>query len=224
MALLRTTTSPYEPIFSRFSGAIPQAYLRTLAYRESSFNPTAVHPASNATGLFQITQIALKGFNQARGSRLSLAHLKDPTLNTQVAAHHLSTVLQAYRRVRALAPDWTSRRWLELLTLGWNAGHNAIIGVASKMEKAGFPPERINVDTVSQVARSTGQGKYIADPGRVAWSKSVAGMFLGGGAVPARPQAVLASMLPSTAGGSLAIIGAVVVAGTAIAFGTKGQS
>ena len=140
MAFLRTTSSPFEPVFARFAGAIPQSYLRSLAYKESSFNPNNVHPQSHATGLFQITSTALQGFNSAKGSALQLTHLKDPILNTQVAVHHLGNVVNAYRRVRSLAPDWTSRRWLELLTLGWNAGHNAIISLASKMESSGIPP------------------------------------------------------------------------------------
>lgn len=230
MPLARTTTSPYEPVFARYAGNIPQAYLRTLAFKESSFKPDNVHPQSHATGLFQITATALQSFNNAKRSRLSLAHLTDPALNTQVAVHHLGSVVNAYRRVNSLKPDWSSRRWLELLTLGWNAGHNAVISLASKMEKAGLPPERITADTVSHLARATGRAKYVAEPGRVVWSKSVADMFLGGGAVPATgtvaAQPVMAAMFPGlpgseSSGGTVALVFGVIAAGLAVVFGRR---
>lgn len=227
MAIVRAATSPFEPLFARFAGTIPQAYLRTLAYKESSFRPDNVHPQSHATGLFQITQPALKGFNTARKARLSLDHLKNPALNTEVAVHHLSNVVAAYRRVPALEPDWSSRRWVELVTLGWNAGHNAVIALVRKMARAGIAPDRITAESVSALARATGKAKYVAAPDRVAWSKSVADIFLNGGAVPAagasRGEPLVASMLPAPAGGggTLAIVFGFAAAGLAMVLGTK---
>ncbi|MDX2023245.1 MAG: transglycosylase SLT domain-containing protein [Deltaproteobacteria bacterium] len=229
MAVNGTTNSPYEPIFAKYAGAIPQAYLRTLAYKESSFKADVVHPQSNATGLFQITSICLQGFNKAKGTALKLAQLKDPNLNTIVAVYHLGHVIGVYAQVRSLKPDWTSRRWLELLTLGWNAGHNAIIGLAKQMEASGLPPERITVDSASQLARATGKGKYVAEPDRVAWSKSVATMFLGGGIIPTGKSRLrqLASMLPAlpaAKGGGIAVAFALAAAGAALILKKKEAS
>src|SRR4051794_38516140 len=116
MALQRTATSPFEPIFARYAGAIPLPYLRSLSYSESSFRPDLVHPQSHATGLFQITNSALKGYNAANKKAFTLANLTDPELNTRVAVSHLGNVINVYRKHRSLAPDWSSRRWIELLT------------------------------------------------------------------------------------------------------------
>lgn len=206
MALARTTESPFEGHFARYAGAIPQAYLRSLAYRESAFRPDIVHPRSRATGLFQITTPALTTFNQREGSALQLAHLVDPDLNTRVAVHHLGDVINAYRKLRSLQPDWTSRRWIELVTLGWNAGHNAVARIVASMEASNVPPERITVDAVSQVARGTGTAKYVADPARVSWAKSVADLFLGGGAVPASGRTLVAQTGVAGGGGPVALV------------------
>ena len=103
MALQRSTTSPFEETFARYAGAIPQAFLRALAYRESSLRPDQVHPKSHATGLFQITKPALAGFNAANRSKLTIASLTDPEINTRVAVHHLTSVINTYRRSRSLA-------------------------------------------------------------------------------------------------------------------------
>lgn len=209
------TTTPFDPLFARHAGPIPQGYLRALAYKESGFRPDIVHPRSRATGLFQITTPALTSFNQRAGTALSLEHLVNPEVNTKVAVQHLVTVMDVYRRYRSLQPDWSSRRWIELLTLGWNAGHNALARIAEKMEASGIPPERITVDTVSQVAAGLGAAKYVADPARVAWAKSVADLFLGGGGSMPRgtPRGLYASMVPGIGddggggGGKLVLLG-----------------
>jgi hypothetical protein len=169
-----TPTTDLNPIFTKNAGVIPEGFLRVLAYKESGFRPDVVHPTSKATGLFQITQTALSSFNQRNGSALQLPQLVDPELNTRVAAQHLASVVSGYSRYRTLQPDWTSRRWLELLTLGWNAGHNAIAQIVGRMEANGLPIDRINVDTVSQAATSMGaSARFVADPKRVAWAKSL---------------------------------------------------
>jgi len=206
MALARVPASPFEGHFARHAGAIPQDYLRALAYRESGFRPGVVHPTSGATGLFQITAPALADFNQKQASALQLAHLVDPELNTRVAAGHLQQVIDTYRRHRSLRPDWSSRRWIELLTLGWNAGHNAVARIAGRMEASNIPPERITVDSVSQVARGLGQARFVADPQRVAWSKSVAKLYLRGAQAPEGRGMMVAQAGLGGGGGPLPLI------------------
>lgn len=186
-------TTPLDAIFAKNAGPIPAGFLRVLAYKESGFRPDVVHPTSKATGLFQITNSALSSFNQRNSAGLSLAHLTDPDLNTRVAVQHLASVINVYKRYRSLQPDWTSRRWLELLTLGWNAGHNAVAQIVGRMESTGLPDDRINVDTVSQAAAAIGgSARFVADPARVSWAKSVAATYLGGSA----PRGLYASMVP----------------------------
>lgn len=221
------SSSPFEALFVKYGGvsAIPVAYLRALAYRESGFRPDVVHPSSRATGLFQITKVALDTYNRRNRTAHALEQLKDPELNTRVAAQHLVSVIGAYRRHRSLQPDWQSRRWVELLTLGWNAGHNAIARLVAKMEASRIPLERITVDSVRQLAAaSAGTGKYVAEPGRVAWSKSVAELFLrgdggspGGGQAAASPSG---GVLAQGARTGLAVL-AVVAAGAVVAFAAQ---
>jgi hypothetical protein len=175
-------TSTLDLVFAKYAGLVPETFLRTLAYKESSLRPDAVHPTSKATGLFQITSTALNSFNQRNGTNYQLQQLVDPDLNTKVASQHLASIINGYKKLRSLKPDWTNRRWLELLILGWNAGHNAVASIVSRMESSGIPDERINVDTVSQAAATIGgKAKYVGDSGRVAWAKSVASKYLGGG-------------------------------------------
>ena len=122
------TTGPDSP-FARYAGVVPENYLRVLSFKESGFRPDVVHPKSHATGLFQITSTALNTFNQRNSTNVTLPQLVDPDLNTRVASQHLAGVINVYKRYRSLQPDWTSRRWLELLPLGWN-GTLGKIGLA----------------------------------------------------------------------------------------------
>jgi hypothetical protein len=88
-----------------------------------------------------------------------------------------------------------------------------------------MPPERITVDTVSQLARATGRAQYVADPARVSWAKSVATLFLGGGEVPTTNSPIMASMLPDAGGGAgkVAIVFALITAGAIAVFGRRGR-
>jgi hypothetical protein len=230
LPIVRTNASAFEAVFARYAGPIPLAYLRSLAYKESGFRPDVVHPTSKATGLFQITRPALKDFNGRRGTRYVLEHLKNPELNTAVAAQHLASVIATYSRHPALLPDWSSRRWVELLTIGWNAGHNAVVSLVSKLAASRIPPERITVEAVSQLARATGKGKYVADPKRVAWAKAVATMFLGGGVVPApagpRTGPLVARMGPGGGGVGAAVglgVALVLAVGASLSKWAKGR-
>lgn len=206
------TMGPESP-FARYAGVVPENFLRILAFKESGFRPEVVHPKSHATGLFQITSTALNTFNQRNQTNVALAQLVDPDLNTRVASQHLAGVINVYKKYRSLQPDWTSRRWLELLTLGWNAGHNAIANIAKRMEAAGLPNERINIDTVRQAAEAVGgSSKYVADPARVSWSKSVASMFLGGASPRGLARTVVESAESTVGKTILVVTGLVLVA------------
>jgi hypothetical protein len=199
----------YDDLFARHAGQLPVAYLRALAWYESGLNPRAVHPRGSATGLFQVTKIALDDFNKLKGTRHSLSELGDPELSTKVATSHINNILALYSSVRSLKPDWQSRRFVELLTLGWNGGHNAVLRVVRTLEGQGIRPDRITVDTVSQLA-GTLKIPYLSDPQRAAWAKRVTAAYLSATGVPAvRPGPVsLVPVAPSK--GSLLVAATVV--------------
>lgn len=176
-AVVGAKNATLRAIFAKYGGEIPAAYLATLAKKESGHNPAIINPASHATGLFQITMPALSAYNKRNGTAWTLSQLFDADRNTMVAADHLKAVVRSYRRFKSLTPDWSSRRWVELLTLGWNAGDGAITTVAQQLDAAGRP---VTVDTVSQAAAAAPSAltRYIAEPGRVQWSKQVADLYL----------------------------------------------
>ncbi|HEY0714893.1 MAG TPA: transglycosylase SLT domain-containing protein [Polyangia bacterium] len=181
-----------EQLLARHAGTIPLTYLRALARHESGFNPQNVNPKSNATGLFQITSIALADFNRANGTKHTLADLAEPELATRVAVRHVGAVLQAYAVVPSLRGDWTNRRFLELVTFGWNSGHNAVVRLAKLLEQQGITGERITVDTVHQLAVKL-KVPYLSEPSRLAWAKTVATTAL----TPAGARPNVAAVVPS---------------------------
>jgi hypothetical protein len=175
---LQSQTRRFDPLFARHANGLPVAYLRALANAESGLDPTKVNSRSGATGLFQITQPALSSFNDRHRLRLELPHLSDPALNTRVATDHLASILGAYRARQSLSPDWESRRWVELLTLGWNAGHNALTRIVERLEQMGLPVERITAEAVGEAAAAL-RRRYLSDPARVAWARRVADAYFG---------------------------------------------
>jgi hypothetical protein len=200
----------YDDLFARHAGKIPVAYLRALAWYESGLNPRAVHPRGTATGLFQVTKIALDDYNKRNGTRHSLSDLGDPELSTKVATSHIAHVIAAYSAVPSLRTDWQSRRFMDLLTLGWNGGHNAVLKVVRTLEGQGIPADRITVDTVSQLAAKLGL-PYLSDPRRVTWAKRVTAASLQPGTPPAvRPSPVVATTPPAPSRGSLLVAATVV--------------
>jgi membrane-bound lytic murein transglycosylase MltF len=213
-------STKYDGIFGKHAGPIPVPYLRSLAYHESGFNPAAKHPRSSATGLFQVTAIALTDYNRRHGASLALSNLADPETSTKVAVSHLTNLLGRYGSAPSLKVDWKSRRFAELLTLGWNSGHNAVVQLARALEAQGISPERITVDTVSQLAARL-KTPYVSDPARVAWAKRVAGVYLGQPVGPGRPSvsSVFRPVLPSAVGPVLvaaALVGGAVVGAYAL--------
>jgi hypothetical protein len=85
-------------------------WLIAMAYQESGFNPNAINPEVKAgpeddgIGLFQITHPSLKGRKQTRRPDGSTywsggytdEQLKDPQLNTTIAARHILDLVKRY--------------------------------------------------------------------------------------------------------------------------------
>jgi hypothetical protein len=198
-----------DGLFARHAGPIPVPFLRALAYHESGFNPRNVNAKSNATGLFQITAVALADFNRQNGTKHGLADLVDAELATRVAVRHLGEILKLYATVSSLRPDWTSRRFLELLVFGWNSGHNGVARLAKALEAQGIGADRVTVDTVGQLATTT-KVPYLSEPARISWAKTVATTAL----TPLPGEAVAAS--PTSARPGFAAVATPVVLAAAV--------
>ena len=211
-----------DDLFGRNAGSIPVFYLRALAYHESGFNPQNVNPKSNATGLFQITSVALADFNKASGTNHGMAALVDPNLATKVAVRHLSAIINLYATVASLRADWSSRRFIELLTFGWNSGHNAVVRLAKLLEAQGVKGERVTVDTVGQLAGKL-KVPYVSEPARISWAKTVASTAL----TPLGPGPNVASFFPRTsfvAAAQPLLLAAAVLGAGVVAFNALGET
>jgi soluble lytic murein transglycosylase-like protein len=172
-------SSRFDALFTEHAGTdIPVAMLHALAFHESSFRPEEINPAG-AWGLFQITRPALDDYNARHSASYTTADLLDPSLNTTIAAEHIRRILALYAQHPALQVDWQSRRFVELFVWGWNVGHNGVARVVAHMEAAGLSPERITVDTASQVAPQVSRNPNLSDPAHVAYAKAVTRTFFG---------------------------------------------
>ena len=182
---------PFEALFAERAGSVPVPFLRALALHESGFNPQIVNPKSHATGLFQITATALESYNARNRTAHVLADLTDPTLSTEVAVDHIGRILAVYAEHPSLKTDWTSRRFVELLVFGWNAGHNGVAWLAGKLEaRRGISPDRITVDTVRQLAGQISNSPYLSSGSRVVWAKAVTRTYFGDEPLPGGPSLV----------------------------------
>ena len=68
--------------------------LKIVAQIESSNNPKAYNRKSKATGLYQITPICLKHYNQVHGTSYVREDLYDPELNTRIAIWYFTWLWQ----------------------------------------------------------------------------------------------------------------------------------
>jgi len=214
-------SSPFDALFTEHAGAdIPVGLLRALAYHESSFRPEEVNPAG-AFGLFQITRPALDDYNKRHGTSHTTAEILDPALNTTIAADHIRRILALYAQHSALATDWQSRRFVELLVWGWNVGHNGVAHIVGRMEAAGLPADRITVDTASQVAAQVSRNPNLSSAKHLAYAKAVARTFFGD-AVSGGPPPVASGGGASSGGLGTLLLGAGVL-GLAVAVAPRGR-
>lgn len=174
----------WDPIIERYAGSVPVAYIRALVHGESGGDSQKENPNSHAAGLLQITEIVRRDWNQAHpDAPVSKDQLFDPAINVRIGAALLNRIVQVYARHRTLQPDWTSRRYAELVTLGWNAGYSDRGGVGlavGELEKAGAQIADVTVDAVARVAAGLGSAaRFVARPDRVSYAKAVADLYLG---------------------------------------------
>ena len=172
---------------ARFS--VPPGLILSLIDMESGGDKDEVHLRSHATGLMQITLTVLKGYNERHNLSLTMQDLKDPELNVRMGAELLKRISMMYEKHNNLTPNWGNRTYVGLIIFGWNAGYSAKQGVSfvlSKLQSAGVPKNRWNLDMVYDAALKIPYAfrklKEISPdelPRRFAWSKKVNGRFFG---------------------------------------------
>lgn len=171
----------FDPIFARYGHGLPVAYLRALAKRESNLNPREADDP--AWGLLQVIEVVRNDHNKRHGTSYSRRDLLDPVVNTTIATDTLRRIVTSYGanhpRVANMQEDWTNRRFVELVTFGWNAGYSQAAGVG---RVAGFLEALaitdITIDTIHKHAAAAGASKHLRYPAKVRWSKSVAALYM----------------------------------------------
>jgi soluble lytic murein transglycosylase-like protein len=170
----------FDPVFDRYRGSLPLAYVRALVERESDGRP-AVRTGS-AVGLMQIVPVVLVDYNKRHGTTYRSEQLVDPATNVAMGCELLRLIVESYRKNHPRIPnfqtDWNNPRFVELLTFGWNAGFSEAGGVgrvARYLEQVGAVD--ITLDLVTAHARLAGASKHLSNPAKVAWCKSVVALY-----------------------------------------------
>jgi hypothetical protein len=182
-------SAAWDPMIERFAGNVPVAFIRALVHGESGGDSQKENPVSHAAGLLQITDIVRKDWNTAhQDAPVSRSDLFDPEINVRIGAALLNRIVQTYRRHATLKPDWASRRYAELVALGWNAGYSDRGGVGlavTELEAAGGKPDDVTVDTVARVAAELPHAsRFVSNSDRIAYAKAVADLYLGSRRAP----------------------------------------
>ncbi len=181
-------TTEYDPIFRKYAGHLPVAFLRALAYRESGLNPGSVMPGSTnaARGILQVVGVVREDFNQKNGTSYTADDLLNPDINVKIAANLINRIIGYYGKHPSgnLHEDWQNPEFVKLLVAGWNAGFSEGGGVgkvASYLEARAIP---VTHDNVYRYAGDAGAVSYLQTPDRQDWQRSVQALYF---AQPDRP-------------------------------------
>jgi len=90
--------------------------MKAIAQIESSLNPLAYNQTSRATGLYQITPICLKDYNQYHTKNLTLNDMKNPALCYKVAYWYMNI------RIPQLLHYYGHKDTIENRLTAYNAG------------------------------------------------------------------------------------------------------
>jgi hypothetical protein len=170
-------TRQFDRLFAAYGGSIPVPYLRALAHAESGLNP------NSRKGLINVVGVAIDDFNRRRGTRYRPEDMRNPDINVRIAVDTLQTIIASYRKnhpdVPNLREDWTNRSFVELLTLGWNAGFSEASGVGKVVKSLKTRGQTaITADVIHKMAASAGATRWLWEPpiaaAKLAWSKGVA--------------------------------------------------
>jgi hypothetical protein len=179
----RPVTRKFDPLFAKYGvpRGLPVPYLRALAKRESNMNPA--EQTGPAWGLMQVVEVVRKDFNRRHGTSYPRPALLDAETNVRVATWLLSVIADSYERNHGdtgnMSPDWSNPCFVELLTAGWNGGWSERGGmgrVVSYLERRGH--RSVTLDLVHANARAAGAVRFLSEPARLKWSKSVVQLYL----------------------------------------------
>jgi hypothetical protein len=158
----------------------PAQFLALTALRESRLDPEADN--GTARGLLQITRIALAEYNRTRGTAYTWADLTDPEINVRIGAGLVADIVRDYRNagVAELRPDWLSREWVALLTLGWSAGYSRASGVIHVARTLKQERQPVTARSVVERAKTLPTAhRQLARPAKLAWAEEGAAMYFG---------------------------------------------
>jgi len=170
----------FDPILDRYRGETPIEYLRALAMRESGMNPA--QRSGPAWGLLQIIEVVRADYNKAHRTHYTRTQLLDPAVNVAIATWLLGVIVESYRRnhtdVPNLRADWSNRRFVELLTFGWNAGwteKGGVGAVARWLKRKGA--RDLDLDLVHAHARDAKASRHLSSAAKVRWCKGVVALY-----------------------------------------------
>lgn len=117
-------TDVFDPVYRAGCPGIPVYYLRALAKYESDSNPRSAN-YGQGVGLLQVVESVRTEYNERNGTSYTKTDLLDPWINAAIACSLLTRIKNYYavnyRRAFPRA-SWNDRRFVEVITLAWNAG------------------------------------------------------------------------------------------------------
>lgn len=180
-------TRQFDSIYRAQCGRVPVEYLRALAHQESRSNPGETKGA--CWGLLQVCPCVLESYNERFGTSWSMGtDMLRADRNAQVACELIQRIPGFYvkQHPRAFPGgfSFTSRRHVELLTMGWNAGWSesrGVSGAIGKLLSFGYGPSQITIDAISRASRAGRfPSKFTAKLGQknvVPWVRDVSGFY-----------------------------------------------
>lgn len=175
----------YLDLFETWGNGLPVEYLNALAKKESDLDHT--DQGGSCWGILQVCPVVYKGYNKRFGTSYVREDMLKPAVNITIATELIARIASVYgtkhRRAFPNGADWGSRRFVEIVTLGWNAGYSERRGVGSvltELEQQGVAPEHITIDRVHQEAVAMGDrvSHWLHSSAKVSWCKKVASLYM----------------------------------------------